>query len=127
MQRAPKKIHPAVGDYKKLMRNYPDARDIGDAMFRLAGAYEQLEAWADAVAILNRILNEYPELPGIERIEALARKGSSLFQLGERNQARLALEEASLRFRSCRNLPPLPQPTFTPWPTSKSEKSFRPK
>jgi tetratricopeptide (TPR) repeat protein len=107
-----RKFQAAVSDYKKLIHEYPHARDIGDAMFRLAGAYEQLEAWADAVATLNTLLNDYPNLPGIERIEALARKGSNLIQLGETNQARLALEEASLRFRSGRDLPPFASTYF---------------
>ncbi len=95
----------AAGDYRKLIEDYPDSRDITDAMFRLVSAFENLEAWDDGVKILNMLLHERDDLEGIERVEALARIGSSLIQLGKRDDAKPLLEEAAQLFRTGRVSP----------------------
>ncbi len=107
-----KNFQAAAADYGELIEDYPESDDFGSAMFRLSSVNEQLEAWANSVTVLDKLLYEYPDLTGIERIEALARKGSNLIQLGYRKQARSALEEASIRFRSGRELPPSPSTYF---------------
>ncbi len=96
----------AANDYLTLINNYPDSRDVTDAMFRLAGAYEKLEAWDKAAMVFDRLLTERNDLEGIERIEALARKGSSLIKIKKTDKARLALEEAVQLFRIGRGISP---------------------
>jgi tetratricopeptide (TPR) repeat protein len=101
-----KQFHAAAGDYLNLIRTYPDARDITDALFRLGGTYEQLEAWEDARETFDILLAQRTDLEGIERIEAMVRKGASLMQLSRRREAKLILEEAALIFRAGRDIPP---------------------
>ncbi len=90
----------AASDYLELIEDYPDSRDVTDALFRLAGAYEKLEAWNDAARVLGRLINDREDLEGIEKIEALARQGSSLIPLGKVDEARFALDEAVRLFRT---------------------------
>ncbi len=94
----------AVEDYETLTEKYPGFRDVKDARFRMAGAYESLEAYAETVEILNTLLYHQPDLEGIERVEALARKGAALIQLGRPEEAREVLKEAILLFRAGRDL-----------------------
>ena len=94
----------AATDYMTLLEKYPDSRDITDAMFRLAGVWEKLEAWSDAVSTFDALLAERQDLTGMERIEALARKGSSMIHLGKPDDAKLALDEAIALFRTGRDI-----------------------
>ncbi|MCP4677135.1 MAG: tetratricopeptide repeat protein [Deltaproteobacteria bacterium] len=90
----------AAAAYLGLIENYPDSRDMTDALFRLGSSYEELEAWANAVEIYGRLIMEREDLEGIERVEALARMGSCLIHVGKRDEARLALEDATRLFRA---------------------------
>lgn len=94
----------AVEDYETLLRQYPGSPDVKDARFRMAGAYEALEAFGEVEATLNVLLYHQPDLEGIERVEALARKGAALIELGRPEEAREALKEAILLFRAGRDL-----------------------
>jgi tetratricopeptide (TPR) repeat protein len=94
----------AAASYEELVASYPDSRDVNDALFRAGGAYEKLEAWDKAAAAFDRLLVERKDLSGIDRVEALARKGSALLELGRRSEARLALEDATTLYRSGRGI-----------------------
>jgi tetratricopeptide (TPR) repeat protein len=100
------RFEEAVSDYTSLIEKYPDSRDVTDAMFRLAGAYEKLEAWEDSASMFTILLTEREDLEGMERIEALARKGSCLINLEKSDEARVVLDEAIALFGAGRDLPP---------------------
>ncbi|MCP4599351.1 MAG: tetratricopeptide repeat protein [Proteobacteria bacterium] len=96
----------AAGNYLSMIENYPDSRDKTDALFRLAGTYEKLEAWDNASVIFDTLLTEREDLEGIERIEALARKGSSLVHFRRWDEAQLTLDEAVGLFRTGKGISP---------------------
>jgi len=96
----------AAASYSALVERFPESRDVTDALFRQAGSCEKLEAWEDAVRIFDELLVERTDLRGVERVEALARKGSAQLQLGEREAARLTLEEAVRTFRMGKGISP---------------------
>lgn len=96
----------AASSYSELVERFPDSNDVTDALFRQAGSYEQLEAWDDAVAVFDRLLIERKDLRGIERVEALARKGSAEMQLDRHDAARLTLEEAVRTHRIGKGISP---------------------
>jgi tetratricopeptide (TPR) repeat protein len=95
----------AAGAYGDLVARFPDSPDVEDALFRLAGSHERLEDFDGAVGALDALLAR-PDLDGIERIEALARKGAALIPLGRTDDARLALTEATRLYRQGRGISP---------------------
>ncbi|MDD5310008.1 MAG: tetratricopeptide repeat protein [Deltaproteobacteria bacterium] len=98
------RFEKAAASYEDLVASYPDSRDVNDALFRAGGAYERLLAWDKAAAAFDRLLALRKDLAGIDRVEALARKGSALLELGRRAEARLALEDAVTLYRSGRGI-----------------------
>jgi tetratricopeptide (TPR) repeat protein len=96
----------ASRDYLGLAASYPESPDVTDALFRAGGAFEKLEAWDDAIRVFGRIATERPGLETADRIEALARRGSSLAAAGRHGDARLALAEATALFRMGRGITP---------------------
>lgn len=100
------RFQEAAAAYGALIERFPESRDVTDALFRLVGSYEQLEAWDDVVAAADRLLLERDDLRGIERVEALARKGAALAASGREAEARLALEEAVRLYRAGRGIAP---------------------
>jgi tetratricopeptide (TPR) repeat protein len=96
----------ALGEYTHLINNYPDSPDVTDAMFRLVGTYERLEARDEALRVLDLLLHERDDLEGIEMVEALVRKGSNMIEIQRDDEARLVLEEATMLFRTGRGIPP---------------------
>jgi tetratricopeptide (TPR) repeat protein len=101
----------ASRDYLRLVEGYPGSPDVTDALFRAGGALEKLEAWDDATRTFGRILTERENLGTVDRVEALARKGSSLLAGGNPRDAKAALEEATLLYRAGRGVTPS-SPTF---------------
>ncbi len=95
-----KQYQAAAEAYLRLIEKHPDSRDVTDAMFRLGASYEELETWEDAVEIYGRLVVDRDDLEGIERVEALARMGSSMIQVGKLEEARLVLEDAARLFRA---------------------------
>jgi tetratricopeptide (TPR) repeat protein len=100
-----RRFQDAATAYSALVERFPESEDLEDALFRLAGSYEALESFDDAVEALQALLAR-PELGGIERVEALARKGSALIQVGRPRDARVALEEATRLYRQGRGVSP---------------------
>jgi tetratricopeptide (TPR) repeat protein len=96
----------AAAAYREMIERFGDSRDVTDALFRLAGSYEELEAWSEAVEVFDTLLLERPDLEPIERIEALARKGSALLASGRTDEASSALEQATRRYRLGRGISP---------------------
>jgi tetratricopeptide (TPR) repeat protein len=96
----------AIADYSALLENHPDYRDLKDALFRIAGAYEAIEAWGKAADTFSTILNEQDDLEGIERVEALVRKGAALIHLKKDEQAEESLELAVSLFRNRTGISP---------------------
>ncbi len=94
----------AAASYARLVGEHPNSDDVTDALFRLAGSYESMEAWENAIPVLDRLLTERTDLRGIERIEALARKGSAMIAIGQSEEARWVLEEATRLYRAGRGL-----------------------
>jgi len=70
----------AVERYLRLVGENPDSSDVTDSLFQAARGYEELERWADAVGIFDRIL-EITDLSPDERLEAMTRRGSVLVRL----------------------------------------------
>ncbi|MCK9459883.1 MAG: tetratricopeptide repeat protein [Proteobacteria bacterium] len=99
------RFRDAATSYGALVERFPGSEDAADALFRLAGSYEALEAWDDAVGALD-LLVARQELSGIERVEALARRGSALIQVGRAGDARISLEEAVRLYRQGRGVSP---------------------
>ena len=96
----------AAASYRALVDRFPGSRDVTDALFRLAGSLEALEAWDEVIAVLDRLLAERDDLQGVERVEALARKGDALMQIEDVQGARLALGEAVRLYRRGRGITP---------------------
>ncbi len=96
----------ATVDYLTLIDTYPDSPDVTHALFRLAGSYEELELWDKASATFAVILEEREDVDGLERVEALARRGSALLNDRRYDEADLALKEAVAIFRAERDIPP---------------------
>jgi tetratricopeptide (TPR) repeat protein len=96
----------AAACYTTLVERFPESHDVSDALFRLAGSYERLEAFEDAVAVFDRLLGERKDLRGVERVEALARKGSAQIRLQQPDAARLTLEEAVRTYRMGQGISP---------------------
>jgi tetratricopeptide (TPR) repeat protein len=99
------RFQDAATAYSALVERFPGSEDVEDALFRLAGSYEALESWDDALKALDALLVR-PDLSGIERVEALARKGSALIQTSRPKDARVALEEALRLYRQGRGISP---------------------
>jgi tetratricopeptide (TPR) repeat protein len=100
------RFQEAAASYSELVERFPESGDVTDALFRQAGSYEKLEAWDNAVRVFDRLLTERNDLRGVERVEALARKGSAQMQLGENEAARLTLEEAVRTYRMGKGISP---------------------
>jgi TolA-binding protein len=100
------RFQEAAACYTELIERFPDSSDVTDALFRLGGSYEQLEAWDDAVAVFDRLLVDRRDLRGVERVEALTRKGSAQLQLDQPEAARLTLEEAVRTYRMGKGIAP---------------------
>jgi len=96
----------ASRDYLGLAAGYASSPDVTDALFRAGGAFEKMEAWDDAIRIFGRILTERQGLKATEKIEALARTGSSLMAAGRPLDARPVLEEAVTLYRMGRGITP---------------------
>lgn len=96
----------AVSSYRQLVQDHPDSDDLTDALFRMAGSLEALEAWDEAVTTLDRILEQQADLRGVERVEALARKGSAMMAAGREDDAWWVLEEAVRIQRTGRGISP---------------------
>ena len=96
----------AAAAYSRLIERHPQSPDVTDALFRLASSYENIEAWDDTIAVFDRLLEERKDLRGVERIEALARKGSAMMQVGRGSDARWVLEEAVRIYRAGRGVSP---------------------
>ncbi|MBW2278288.1 MAG: tetratricopeptide repeat protein, partial [Deltaproteobacteria bacterium] len=96
----------AASSYSELIERFPESGDVTDALFRQAGSYEKLETWDDAVRVFDRLLTERQDLRGVERVEALARKGSAQMQLDQPEVARLTLEEAVRTYRMGKGISP---------------------
>jgi len=96
----------AASSYSELVERFPESSDVTDALFRQAGSYEKLEAWENAIGVFDRLLTERRDLRGVERVEALARKGSAQLQLDQPEQARLTLEEAVRTYRMGKGISP---------------------
>jgi len=94
----------AVTAYKMIINKFPESDDIKDALFRLAGSYEKLEAWEEATKTFDTLLFERDDLKGVERVEALARKGTAQVSLGLYDEAELVLGEAVRLQRNGRNI-----------------------
>ena len=101
-----RRFHEAAAAYSSLIERYPQSPDVTDALFRLAGSCENIEAWDDTIAVFDRLLQEQKDLKGVERIEALARKGSAMMQVGRQSDARWVLEEAVRIYRAGRGVSP---------------------
>jgi tetratricopeptide (TPR) repeat protein len=95
----------AAAAYGALLDKFPDSADTKDALFRLAGSFEKLESYDDVVKVFDALLARM-DLCGIERVEALARKGAALIPLGRSEDARLTLEEAARLYRQGRGISP---------------------
>ncbi len=96
----------AAAAYSRLIERHPQSQDVKDALFRLAGSYENIEAWDETIAVFDRLLGEQKDLKGVEIIEALARKGAAMMQVGRENDARWVLEEAVRMYRAGRGVSP---------------------
>lgn len=95
----------AAAAYAGLVERFPESDDVEDALFRLAGSHERLESFDGALEALDALLSR-PQLGGVERIEALARKGAALIALDRAGEARPALEEAVRLYRQGRGVTP---------------------
>lgn len=96
----------AAAAYSSLIEKYSQSQDVKDALFRLAGSYENIEAWDYTITVFDRLLEEQKDLKGVERVEALARKGAAMMEVGRENDARWVLEEAVGIFRAGRGVSP---------------------
>jgi tetratricopeptide (TPR) repeat protein len=99
------RFREAAAAYGAIVARFPDCADVEDALFRLAGSYEALEDWDDAIDALNALLAK-PDLAGVDRVEALARKGAALIATDRAEDARFGLEEATRLYRQGRGISP---------------------
>ncbi|MDJ0762976.1 MAG: tetratricopeptide repeat protein [Myxococcota bacterium] len=95
----------AAEDYTRIATAYPESEDATAALFQAAEAYEKLEDWDAALAAFDLILTERADVSDIERVEALARKGSALMALDKQRQANTTLNTAVLVFRTGKGIP----------------------
>lgn len=96
----------AAAAYETLIANFPGSNDVTDALFKLAGIYEKAGRLDDAEATYERILEQRKDLEGVERVEALARKGAVLIGLGRPDEAVAALDQAVHIFRTGQGISP---------------------
>lgn len=90
----------AAARFERLLRDVPESRDVKHAGFQLLELYLELERWADAEEMADRLLVR-EDLSVDERVEAMARKAQAYLgegQLAEaRSQARRTLSWARRR------------------------------
>lgn len=93
----------AIPFFEGVVERAPSSKDAHDALFRLAACFEAEERWADAIAVLTRILRpEFPLLVEADRLEAFARRGHAQEKAGELALAERDYQEALTLYR--RNL-----------------------
>jgi len=88
----------AIERYTRLQARLPDSPDIKDSLFRAGGCLERLERWADASANFERLLARQ-DLSGDERMEAMVRRGTAIFEQGDLDRTDALMREAILFYR----------------------------
>ena len=78
----------AVEMYEQLLLEHPDFARNDTVMYQLGRAYELVGRTDEALDILNRLVNEYPETPLIDEIQF--RRGEMLFLRKKFNDAEIA-------------------------------------
>ena len=78
----------AVEMYEQLLREYPNYRRNDTVMYQLARAYEVVGRTDEALAVLNRLVNEFPNTPLIDEVQF--RRGEMLFLRKQYNDAEIA-------------------------------------
>ncbi len=89
----------AIRLYREMIEQFPDSPDVLDALFRLGGAQEQAHEWEAAAATFATVLGR-PSLGAEERIEAMARRGSALCEMGRLDPAEALLRETVAYYRT---------------------------
>ena len=74
--------------YEQLLLEHPEYARNDTVMYQLARAYELVGRTDEALAVLNRLINEYPNTPLIDEIQF--RRGEMLFLRGKFNDAEIA-------------------------------------
>jgi tetratricopeptide (TPR) repeat protein len=89
----------AIERYRRLRERLPDSGDVKDSLFRAGGCLERLERWSDSAANFDRVLARQ-DLSGDERMEAMVRRGTAIFEQGDLDRTEGLMREAILYYRS---------------------------
>jgi TolA-binding protein len=81
----------AVQLYQQLLEAYPDYRRNDTVLYQLARAYEIGGRNDDALAVLNELVQRYPDTPLIDEVQF--RRGEMLFLRRDYNDAELAYQD----------------------------------
>lgn len=86
-------LEPAAQHFRDLIASVPDSEDVKHAHFMLSNLLIRLEAWEEALTVVDRLLAR-EDLSAEERVEGLARKAQAQFGGGH-------VEEADRDARIC--------------------------
>jgi TolA-binding protein len=81
----------AVELYQKLLEAYPDYRRNDTVLYQLARAYEVGGRTDEALAVLNELINRYPDTTLVDEVQF--RRGEMLFLRKEYNAAEVAYQD----------------------------------
>lgn len=95
----------AAASYEQLLQLKPGRKDTVDALFRVASTYSTAGELSAALGAMNRLLSLDPPIEGVDRVEALARKGELQVQSGSMEDAEVTLKDAMLLHKSGRGVP----------------------
>ncbi len=88
----------AIERYRMVTENMPRSKDWVDAMFRLAGVYQELDENSRAISVLNRLLSRQ-SLTASDRMDAMVLLGESLMNHGDLLLAERKFHDALRFFR----------------------------
>jgi TolA-binding protein len=74
--------------YEQLLREHPEVARNDTVMYQLARAYELVGRMDEALVVLDKLVNEYPDTPLIDEIQF--RRGETLFLRKNFNDAEIA-------------------------------------
>ncbi len=97
-QRARELYQVAVQQYEALLTDDAEHGHSDGALYRLARAYEQSDAWEAALTTLERLAERYPSSPYVA--EAHFRRGEMLFSAGLMEEAGAAYRRVTARGES---------------------------
>ncbi|HEY3355393.1 MAG TPA: tetratricopeptide repeat protein [Polyangia bacterium] len=88
----------AVARFRAVADQAPVAKDQIDALFHLGACFSEAENWAASAEVFGRVLAR-ADLPPVDRVEAIARRGFAQFKQRDFGASERTLREAIALYR----------------------------